>query len=546
MDADSTGRVRLESLPNELLGDIAENLHALDTDREGFLTSLALVSRRFREVAELVVYRDLHIPKGRPIRLDLLLRTLLERPDLASKARILSSAIFPSGTREWHGMTSPPDEFEKIKTQCIKYLQTALEAGPKSSMLTTSLLKGVDGAWGYDINVYIGLMITLLPNLQDLDICGPKRYLTIHDETWRLERLFHMASEADLNGNSLRHLQESTPLFNSIKNVKTLTIQGWQLPLLNLPFDSLKTLDITILEEEYDSEDPDWSPNLPLPITLHCRYPNLSTLVIRSDWLELCSDSEQSWRTSRVLEAVGCQGVMQFKFILQSYPTGYCSSRTGYLAEFNLLIENLYALKETLESLTVDYDDTTTGSLRDPHLDPRHLKTCGAAKSMRGFKKLKSLKVLQRVLLDGTYAQLPTKNRPGDILPPGLEELVIVCPNRKIIQWLEELAEDRMADSNLSVPNLRCIVLLCRVRWGESASWFLRRPSAFLKVRQVGIDVQVIQDADETVSILPYCILFDCFCRQCQEADEGTTLWDEDWTDEAWSARLFGLPSDTN
>ncbi|KAF2275419.1 uncharacterized protein EI97DRAFT_459326 [Westerdykella ornata] len=523
---------RLDALPNELLGKIAENLDC------GTLASLSLVSRKFVAVAQDIMYRRPVVRANCSDGTLLLIRTLLQRPDLANKVRKLhysqcSRRLCPSS---YGGV----DVGNAVEEMCTEYLQRFEESRKNKPPITTEWAQNLQR----HISAYMGVLLTSLPNIQEFS--GNLHVLTRNHMDTPLEALFSIHGEFSPNDGLIEHIDALSPLFCGIRKVAKLRIPASTISLLNLPFDNLKSLDVDMTymtEEDGVGLASQWL----LGYLGGSRYnvvrthEHLSTLTIRSHCLEWRVISRrQHGSVYRLIQRLGCPKVTRLAFMLRTGPWNIQGCEfSGRISGFELFFANLGVLCESLESVTVDYEEPPAewGSLLskpDPGVYPEFIGEWKPAGDIRRFKKIKTLSVLQRVLMDSTYRTRNTNNRPGNILPYCLESLTIICPNRKILRWMKDLIEDCFL-----FPHLQHIVLLCRKEWGVpvSPSWLSRAP-IFDKFRKAGITMDIIGDSGERG--FPE---YGMHGHGWQDEDGiskegGPSFWEGTWADDNWTSML--------
>lgn len=148
-------------LPDELLLQIAS--HLPDSAHPNHLKNLCLVSKKFypaaqealHSVAKLLVSCGCHLKANAVVKL---LRTLLDRPDLASKIKTLRFRTARKNVaklHEDHGF-----DFNGLRTRCLSKLK-GLGYDDRHPWCQ-SLKNSIESA-------FAGLLLVLLPNLVDLD-----------------------------------------------------------------------------------------------------------------------------------------------------------------------------------------------------------------------------------------------------------------------------------------------------------------------------------------------------------------------------------------
>lgn len=529
------------SLPAELLSNVAG---ALDIKE---LLSLSLVTREMRDIAQDVLYQDITLrPWGDPEQFPRvpkttirLIRTLLDRPDLAKKVRALELHTCTSrrlySKEESYleekfsgGFCGDDEDTAALSEQCIKYLKSpqVSEDGSTSTEWHRMLQ-------AYHQTAFAGVVLALLPRLETLKAYVWETNQNQISAVDPLFRLFGLQLVDDqvlndptiLSTGQLPHVSQEVTLPSSLDarfhNVKYLFITGGNLTLLNLPFEKLEQLFVSLVEATDTNFDEDTHYGSVISNnTLQRKYPALSHLQVNSDWDALTMNGSPWAPTcntmiSRLIDNLSCVHLHTLGIFLSNSPREEVTW-TRQIGTFNALVNSSSTLTN-LEHLTIDYEEK---------FEPHYLYRISAVTTFTQFTQLKRLEVLQAALIDCEWRKGRTPI--FTVLPSSLESLMIIQPNGKALEWIADLNKDLSP-----FPNLWDITLLCRPGGGgRSANWFLKN---FYRFFPSGAEL-------EFVSV--YCETCPCdyhYGDQHDDDDEmGLDLLDPDVAEEDWMGLLFG------
>ncbi|KAF2118740.1 hypothetical protein BDV96DRAFT_642916 [Lophiotrema nucula] len=207
-------------LPNELLLKIASLLRAPQSRAARLdLTSLSLVAKRLRQIAEDSLYRDLSHER---LHIAPILRTLLSRPELALKVVSLGVLVLRKHASFGRASTTSFD-YEALGDACLAKLEE-MGYGSKHPWY-----KAVEARIG---SALAGVLLTMLPRLRNLsmhilDVCfGSMPYTS--DPAISLFGTENLPSPAVALFNSLTHLSipaaHISMLTSDLQDLRSLVI----------------------------------------------------------------------------------------------------------------------------------------------------------------------------------------------------------------------------------------------------------------------------------------------------------------------------------
>jgi hypothetical protein len=350
-----------------------------------------------------------------------------------------------------------------------------------------------------------GLLLTLLPNIRDLELINSWRGWSYPDGHDPLGRFFALPMGTEVaKSKRMRQIELLTPIMGGIRNIKSLRLHGIVLSILNLPFDSLTHLDIDRIgaHDVRSRDDRKY---------LYRAYPSLKSLVIRSDVCEMAV----SQRPKSPILLLRCTNLASFWFELhQQWPYYLHDWLDWPLAyNFDVIIQDLDIVRESLGQIRIDC----------PSFEREPYAFLGSGTGFTQFTRLKELHVVQRVLVPREYPKNGDKVDMSSVLPSTLESLTIASPDEKMLSWLENLVRSLSA-----FPHLKKVVLSCGGYLGLPAKWFLGLCShpTFVALQAAGITVDIVQGE-----------------KRRAETDDGLPppgIWLGSWSEDDWRTSVLG------
>lgn len=505
----------IESLPTEMIFEIAEKLE--DEDRSG-LTALCLVSGRLCAIAQPLLYRNINVDLATDApMLVYLVRTLFERPDLAEKVKSLR---FHDGGRFsviddtlfWRLVRTNRvlDQIGAVRDQFV-----SIRAGGQNNHgleIVSGALKRLwhKAMWGFRSPV-IGLLMTLTPHLSDIDMCDwftdryPRFIRDLRPVWCPLHSLFGLPFVHSIEkGTYIGQVEALWPAMRGIQHVKTLKTRASHISMLNLPFENLRKLEVDLREHRaVKLIDGGLEANASLrkfdAVHVYRSYPSLKSLKILGNIVDVCGSTAPHLLSDLLGDGrLACKNLAELSFEILRYPHGEVD---GFHGSFDYLTESLNAVAGSLRRLRIDAAE---------RLDLSVFCTFWRLLSLKHLCP-KRLEVLQCAILPQGFTHRQTWTKIDRFLPEVLEELCIISPNERILQWLEGIDRRKFW-------SLKLVELHCRRDWGRPASWFQRRHAILLALRMSGIEVRVTQDGTRP------------------EAG----IWIGLWSEEDWRTPLFG------
>jgi hypothetical protein len=400
------------------------------------LVSLSFVNKDAQALAEPLLYADIsltwawdHLPALAP-----LLRTLLERPDLAQHVHRLHL----DGTEYTEKFSKKDIEPPALPVSCLPmtkaYAKIQSTGVPLSGRWADELKAGAADA-------LVALLVSMLPNLKCLHL-GPN--FTVENHCLGHMLRCALKQDSDRNGINL-------PGFTSLSHV-TLSrrTNEWRhkkvnnatdvLPFLLLP--NIKSLSISI----DNPKDSSWSvPQANNSIT------SLELFRLRESRLELLLSPLRSLKT------------LHWHWYYQESIDSHAS---GPVIELTTMVTALSNVAETLTNLTIEAEtnpDVLGGDYEPPAVEPRG--------SLRGLSKLQKLETLHLpwLFLMGPSPQSTTETAGalGELLPPNIEVLTITSEllDYEQFEWEDEVfmrgirAALQNQKAMASLPKLKRIIL---------------------------------------------------------------------------------------
>jgi hypothetical protein len=441
----------LDQLPEELLLQVA--FHLPDSATPKHLKNLCLTSRKLCYIAQEALHTTakLSISCGCHPKLNAvvkLLRTLLDRPDLASKVKTLRFRAVRKRVDILYAKQG--FELEELRETCVSKLE---ELGYKSTH-----------PWWRSVNNYIessfgGLLLTILPNLTDLDF-------------WIKDHQRGPPSSECISG-LWGGTSPPQAIVHGWKNISHLVTGDTSVLKCNIQFDKLTSLDLRTIS---------------IGTVLRLNGPgsllgaeNLKdlALTVSIQFADRPLVEKAEVEFSELLEALNCRALRSLKilFINDGYHIGDDLTTELNAAYF---LDQLCSLHETLESLSITLETTDDDGELEWLVDMcQH-----PSGSLRSFTALKSLVIPQPFLFTARSANWNTENvcHPKD-LPPNLEQLELMYPREDVEEWVEGFLDnnyystlyDTSEQTSVSQGNssrFKKLTLTCRDDVGIGAAYF--------------------------------------------------------------------------
>ncbi|KAF2251710.1 hypothetical protein BU26DRAFT_561518 [Trematosphaeria pertusa] len=437
----------LEDLPDELLLKIAGSTRWNEDRPMSGVCNLALVSRRFRNIAQESLYRSPYIAdsyKYRQCRVLQFLRTILDRRDLLAKVKEVFVVVrhrevpLPKGA-----------DFMAVKEECICLL------GLKADIDFEGIRLNYEPA-------LVGLMLHILPPLDELEIYIKTRKGVVDlDVAGLLFGTYRFKSLTAVRGLSrLRKLSLWSGPFHGdwlrIPSLRKVKLGSGCRPMSG----TYQGINSTVSE-----------------VVLHV---NTQVLLLPSSYTQL----------GELLEAFSCPETLSLS--VDNAPMAYdvnghprsleiLGTSPGMFGDCQLLVDALGKVSHSLRQLQVVAE----------HVDWRAtewLDLIAPASSLTHFPQLKNLTVHQEFLLDRfTWTELPYLSI-SEILPGSLAYLDIINPTASIRGFLGQVPP--IAPSHF--PSLKNIQLSADDDRGCSFLWFWRDNHPVWKsLEEIGILVAV-------------------------------------------------------
>lgn len=439
----------LHQLPEELLLQIALHLSAHVAPKH--LKSLCLVSRKLRPTAQeaLITTAKLAICCGCHAKVNpliKLLRTILERPDLATKVKSLRFRA--ARKRIDKSYAEQGFDLVVLRDRCISKLEE-LGFFP-SHPWWRSINNSIESAFG-------GLLLALLPNLIELD-CWIKDHQ-------------HGPPSSECISGLWGGTSPPGAILHGWKNIQHFVTGDTSMLKCGIQLESLTKLDLrtisigTVLRLNGPSSLQGAENIKELALTVSIQFAD-QPLVEKADI-----------KFGDLLEALACRRLQMLKiaFINDGYHIGddlTTELNSGYF------ISQLCSVQETLETLSVTVETTEDDGELDWLVDMFQRPIT----SMRDFQALKSL-VIPTVFFFTLMSSLGTPECCNSWdLPPTLEHLELLWPHESMLDWAEGLLETfdtsiasvecPSKQSSMLPPHFRKLILTCREDVGVGASYF--------------------------------------------------------------------------
>ncbi|KAH6622052.1 hypothetical protein C7974DRAFT_314779, partial [Boeremia exigua] len=494
----------LEGLPDELLLQVA--LHLPDSGAPRDLKNLSLTSRKLRSIAQEGLFRTARLaiccgchPKVNA--LILLLRTLLDRPDLATKVKLIRFRAVRKTVEKLY--TEQGFDLPEFRNRCISKL--AGLGYHSTHPWWRSINNSVESAFG-------GLLLALLPNLTDLDF-------------WIKDHQRGPPSSECISG-LWGGTSPPEAILHGWKNVTHLTTGDTSMLKCGIHLEKLTLLDLRTVS---------------IGTVLRLNGPgslqgaeNLESLAltvsIQFADRPLVEKAEITF--SELLDALACRALKKLKiaFINDGYHIG--DDLTTELSA-SYFLDQLCSVERTLETLSITLETTEEDGELDWLIDMCQHPTT----SMKRFSALRTLTIPQPFVFNAqsTTFSVDDHCRPKD-LPPNLEQLELLWPYEGVVQWAEgfrgleydeSLALSPNGSNTTQLSKFKKIVLTCRDDAGVDAGFFTDElhPVWWELSTEYGIEAEVRdQQRDTTFNLVE---LFEAAASTEEDSDI-----DEDDIDE--------------
>lgn len=426
-----TFNMPLDQLPEELLLQVALQLPDSATPKD--LKNLSLTSRKLRPIAQEALHATarLAISCGCHSKVNAvvkLLRTLLDRPDLASKVKILRFRAVRKRVERLYAERG--FELLAFRDRCILKLEE-LNYRPTH-------------AWYRSINnciesAFSGLLLALLPNLIDLDF-------------WIKDHRRGPPSSECISG-MWGSMAPPETILHGWKNIQYLVTGDTSMLKCGIDFDKLTALDLravsigTVLRLNGPGSLQGAENVTDLALTVSIQFADRP----------LVEKAEIEFKD--LLDALACRILKNLKiqFINDGYHIGDDLSTelsTGYF------LEQLRGSQKTLETLLITLETTADDGELDWLVDMcQH-----PISSLKHFTALQSLTIPQPFIFDGDIAWDAEGHCRPNGLPANLERLELLYPHESVEKWaqgfLSENYYDQVSKSEKCI--LKKLVLTCR------------------------------------------------------------------------------------
>ncbi|CAI6333135.1 unnamed protein product [Periconia digitata] len=448
----------IHRLPDELLLQIAGYFRGTTTSAMlSCLYNLRLVSKRFLPVAQDELYAGAYLPVtcgchpcvNAAVQL---LRTLLSRPDLAAKVKVLRFVACNKSITKLY--RDKGYNLKPIRDLCLQKL-ALLGCTSKDNVWRVCLHNDVESA-------YAGVLLTLLPNLETLRF-SLKEAMNGYPCHEPLTAMF---------GNALIATRALASLKKTIKNLGLSDIAF----LREVGFTNVKSLDLT-------SVDLNTLVRLQGPKTIKSgRFLEDLTITMSIYSMETDLPNHFGLKLGNLFEAFACNNLKSLHVKLHSDDKASTVVESFYTGDLFRCIGKISTKLLRLE-IDCEVDDDVVECewfLRHCHFPIR---------SFERFPLLKHLKIPQQFLF-------PTDDEAADTaiefedLPPTLERLDILYPDSSITEWVVRYVD---ADIPLS---LHTIALQCRDEIMSPPSSFYSQGIWAGLEKNYGINCLIIEDMD--------------------------------------------------
>jgi hypothetical protein len=460
-----SGAPALYKLPDELLLQVTDHLRAYTSTKQlQHLCKLCLVSKRLVPIAQEQLYANavLHISCGCHPNVNAaiqLLRTLLDRPDLASKIEGLRFCVVRRSIKTLY--ESKGFDLSKLRDKCFAMLS---ELGYTSEHPWWAALQ-------HDVeSAYAGVLLSLLPKLQTLDLTAKDHHRTFPT----------MDPVSAFFGTSTPPAQTRNALATVHKFVGSDFAFLRDMPFKNLRVVNLRRIDIgTVLRLN--------GPNtLPGATQLEDLSLGVSIQFLDEDY----SNSMQV-SLGDVFAALGCKKISRLSITLSCIDT-YTSLGVERDFRTNHFMSQLHGVASTLRTLEIDLDH---------HEDSEewHWLLSQITKTVQSLEEFSQL---QRLMIPMDFVTADHSGSHGILpenLPRTIQRLNVVAPGADIIAWANILSG---SDDDVDLPDFRTICLQCRDNVNMSKTDFTEDVESvwwdLKELRKMKIFVCDIADGEET------------------------------------------------
>ena len=509
----TAGAMRLDQLPEELLLQVASYLP--DSAAPRHLKNLCLTSRKLRPIGQEALHTTARLaiscgchPKVNA--LVKLLRTVLDRPDLAGKVKTLRFRAVRKQIMQLYAEQG--FEFLGFRGRCIMKLEDL--GYDKSHPWWRSVNNSVESAFG-------GLLLALLPNLTNLDF-------------WIKDHQRGPPSSECISG-LWGGTTPPQPILHGWKNINHLVTGDTSMLKCGIDFEKLMSLDLrtvsigTVLRL-----------NGPGSLQGAENVTNL-TLTVSIQFADRPLVEKAEIEFSELLDALACRDLRHLKilFINDGYHIG-----DDLTTELNAsyFLDQLRSVQSTLETLSISIETTE----EDGELDWLVDMCQHPAKSLKDFTVLNSLTIPQPFLFNAQTAVWNTEdNCQPKNLPPKLEYLELLWPHESVEEWTEGFLDENYYGSShdsRSQPSptkgrtFRKLVLTCRDDVGIGSTYFTEGVDKIWWNLSTdhGIDAEVHDQLRDTRQNLAGLYEDEGLGgEEEEEEEEGDSDYDEeDWEDE--------------
>ena len=455
----------LEQLPAELLLQIAR--HLPDSSTPSHLKNLSLTSRALRPVAQEALFTTAKLCNCCRCRVKAnallkLLRTMLERPDLACKVKSLRFQAVRKPVEKLY--TDKDFDSADLRNRCILKLE---ELGfQQTHPWWRSINNSIESSFG-------GLLLALLPQLTDVDFCVKDHQHGTYSSEY-ISGLWGGTSPPE-------------SALHNWKNVNRLIIGDASMLKCGIQFDSLTTLDLRAVS---------------IGTVLRLNGPgslqgaeNVTDLALSASIQfadkDLVEKAEVEF--SGLLEALACRALKTLSISLHN--DGYNIDDEMPHLDGGYFLSQLYSVRDTLETLAITIVTTDRIELEwvtDMFRQPRG--------SLVDFLTLKSVTIPQ-VFLESSF--LPDERRPWD-LPPNLEQLDLWWPNQGVVTWMHGLIGCQSGQPSKLPRQFQKLVLTCNGDLTVDPAYFIDDPSEIFwnLWNQYDIETEIYDQVANTREVL--------------------------------------------
>lgn len=446
-------------LPNEVLLQIFKNLRATRSSVQlPHLWSLCLVSKKLLPIAQEELYAGAFLKTACGCHdvvnaVIMFLRTILERPELAPKVKILRfNCINRSVTKLYR---QKDYALEPIRKACLTRLEELGHNSELGNAWKTCLTKNVESA-------YAGVLLTLLPNLETLRF-SVKELAKGPPCIEPLSALFGNPAIA------LKHLQ---PLRDNISYIDVIDI-GF---LRDVGFKHLKKLDLGNINSNMLAR-------IQGPGTIKSGITVEDLSISTSTYVAEVGDPDLMLSLADLFGALGCTRLKSLKILL--HDDGHFQCPALHFSP-NQLIEAIQPVSENLRVLDISFEKH-----EDPVDMTWFLDHCvHPAWTWDELTCLEYLRVPQHFLI---CDEEDIDSEPKD-LSSSLKRLDILYPDKLILKWMKKLYRIESAH----FPDLETICLECRADVSIRPKVFTKKPSdIWADLHGSGIECLIIEDLEE-------------------------------------------------